>query len=63
MPGTSIATAADSPAASPLAAVLETKAGRLVSFQNWPDAALPDALQEGNPLGLWRMVDGKFGRH
>jgi NADP-dependent aldehyde dehydrogenase len=36
---------------------------RPVSFQNWPDAALPDALKEGNPLGLWRIVDGVLGRH
>ena len=31
---------------------------RPVSFQNFPDAALPDELKEGNPLGLWRLVDG-----
>jgi NADP-dependent aldehyde dehydrogenase len=31
---------------------------RPVSFQNFPDAALPDELREGNPLGLWRLVDG-----
>ena len=36
---------------------------RPVSFQNWPDAALPDVLKEGNPLGLWRIVDGVLGRH
>lgn len=31
---------------------------RLVCFQNFPDAALPDELKEGNPLGLKRLVDG-----
>ena len=36
---------------------------RPVCYQNWPDAALPDALKESNPLGLWRLVDGKLGRH
>lgn len=31
---------------------------RPVSYQNWPDEALPPYLQEGNPLGLPRRVDG-----
>lgn len=35
-----------------------TRFSRLVCFQNFPDAALPDELKEGNPLGVWRMVDG-----
>jgi 2,5-dioxopentanoate dehydrogenase len=33
---------------------------RLVCFQNFPDAALPDELKEGNPLGIWRMIDGEL---
>jgi NADP-dependent aldehyde dehydrogenase len=32
---------------------------RRVCYQNLPDAALPDALKAGNPLGLRRLVDGK----
>ena len=36
---------------------------RPVCYQNFPDAALPDELKETNPLGLWRLVDGKLGRH
>jgi len=32
---------------------------RLVCYQNFPDAALPDELKESNPLGISRMVDGK----
>jgi NADP-dependent aldehyde dehydrogenase len=32
-------------------------------YQNFPDAALPDELKEANPLGLWRLVDGKLGLH
>ena len=36
---------------------------RPVCFQSFPDAALPGELQEANPLGLWRIVDGKPGRH
>jgi 2,5-dioxopentanoate dehydrogenase len=36
---------------------------RPVCFQSFPDAALPEELQEANPLNLWRSVDGKPGRH
>jgi NADP-dependent aldehyde dehydrogenase len=32
---------------------------RPVSYQNFPDAALPPELQEANPLGLRRLVDGR----
>ncbi|HEY3414940.1 MAG TPA: aldehyde dehydrogenase (NADP(+)) [Armatimonadota bacterium] len=31
---------------------------RPVAFQNTPDALLPPALREANPLGIRRMVDG-----
>ncbi len=31
---------------------------RPIAFQNVPDALLPAALKDGNPLGLLRMVDG-----
>lgn len=34
---------------------------RPVCFQDCPDALLPDALKNANPLGIQRMVDGKFG--
>jgi len=33
---------------------------RPVCYQNFPDAALPDELKESNPLGIWRLVDGKL---
>ena len=36
---------------------------RPVCYQNFPEAALPDALKDSNPLGLWRLVDGKLGQH
>ena len=35
---------------------------RPVCYQGFPDAALPDELKEANPLGLWRLVDGKWGQ-
>lgn len=33
---------------------------RLVCFQNFPDASLPDELKEENPLHITRLVDGKL---
>src|SRR5688572_29898005 len=36
---------------------------RPVCYQNFPEAALPDELKDANPLGLWRLVDGKPGQH
>ena len=36
--------------------------GRPVSYQNTPDALLPDALKNANPLGLLRLVDGEWTR-
>ena len=35
---------------------------RLVCYQGLPDSALPDALKDGNPLGIWRMVGGEMSR-
>jgi len=36
---------------------------RPVCYQGFPDFALPGELKEANPLGLWRLVDGKLGQH
>jgi alpha-ketoglutaric semialdehyde dehydrogenase len=30
---------------------------RPVCYQNWPDSLFPLALQDANPLGIWRLVD------
>lgn len=35
---------------------------RLVCYQGFPDAALPDELKDGNSLGIWRMIDGETTR-
>ena len=35
---------------------------RPVCYQGFPDASLPDELKDGNPLGIWRMVDGEMSR-
>jgi 2,5-dioxopentanoate dehydrogenase len=36
---------------------------RLVCYQSFPDAALPDELKTTNPLGIMRMVDGDRTRN
>jgi alpha-ketoglutaric semialdehyde dehydrogenase len=35
---------------------------RPVCYQDWPDAALPDELKDGNPLQIWRIVDGRLSK-
>ena len=35
---------------------------RPVTWQNAPAALLPAALQDANPMGIWRLVNGKFTR-
>jgi len=35
-----------------------TRFTRPVCYQNFLDFLLPDELKEGNPLGIWRKVDG-----
>jgi 2,5-dioxopentanoate dehydrogenase len=35
---------------------------RLVCYQNFPEAALPNELKDTNPLGIWRMIDGNMTR-
>jgi NADP-dependent aldehyde dehydrogenase len=32
---------------------------RPVCYQNAPADLLPDELKDANPLGIWRLVDGK----
>ncbi len=33
---------------------------RPVSFQDWPQALLPDELKNGNPLKVWRLVNNEM---
>jgi 2,5-dioxopentanoate dehydrogenase len=35
---------------------------RQVCYQGFPDFGLPDELKNGNPLGIWRLVDGQLTR-
>ena len=36
--------------------------GRPVCYQGFPDPALPAPLQNANPRGIWRLVDGEMSR-
>ncbi|MFF8918866.1 aldehyde dehydrogenase (NADP(+)) [Streptomyces sp. NPDC015032] len=35
---------------------------RPVTYQGFPDELLPEPLREGNPLHVWRLVDGELTR-
>lgn len=35
---------------------------RPVCYQNCPDALLPQALQQSNPLGIWRLVNNEWAK-
>jgi NADP-dependent aldehyde dehydrogenase len=35
---------------------------RPVCYQNFPEALLPPELQNANPRGIWRLIDGKLTR-
>lgn len=35
---------------------------RPVAYQDFPESALPPELRNGNPLGIWRQVDGKLSK-
>jgi 2,5-dioxopentanoate dehydrogenase len=35
---------------------------RPVAFQNFPHALLPDELKDGNPLGIWRLVNNAWSK-
>jgi NADP-dependent aldehyde dehydrogenase len=35
---------------------------RPVCYQDLPEGLLPEALREGNPLGIWRLRDGELAK-
>jgi NADP-dependent aldehyde dehydrogenase len=35
---------------------------RPVCYQDFPQSALPEELQDANPRGIWRMVDGALAK-
>lgn len=36
---------------------------RPLAFQDWASSLLPPALQDGNPLNIWRTIDNEWGQH
>jgi alpha-ketoglutaric semialdehyde dehydrogenase len=36
---------------------------RPLCYQSCPQHLLPDALKDGNPSGIWRLVNNEWGRH
>ena len=39
-----------------------TRFARFVAYQDTPQALLPPALRDGNPLGIMRRINGEFTR-
>jgi NADP-dependent aldehyde dehydrogenase len=35
---------------------------RPLAYQGWTDGALPDALKNGNPLGIWRTINNELSK-
>lgn len=35
---------------------------RQLCYQNSPEPALPDELKDGNPVGIWRMIEGRWNK-
>jgi NADP-dependent aldehyde dehydrogenase len=54
--------ATTSPAHTSVGATAIRRFLRPVAFQNAPDALLPDAIRDANPLGIQRLVDGRWTR-
>lgn len=54
--------AATPPAATSVGLTALHRWTRPVAYQNWPDALLPAAVQDANPLGILRIVDGQYTR-
>jgi len=52
--------ATTAPATTSVGALAIQRFVRPVSFQNAPDALLPLELQNANPLGIWRTVNGQW---
>jgi 2,5-dioxopentanoate dehydrogenase len=35
---------------------------RPIAYQDFPDRTLPPELQDANPMGIWRLLDGKLSK-
>jgi len=50
--------ASSDPRATSVGSAAILRFARPVSYQDFPDAALPEELRDANPRGIWRLVDG-----
>jgi len=54
--------ATSAPATTSVGTTAARRFQRPVGYQAWPDALLPAELQDANPLGIVRLVDGTYTR-
>src|SRR5690606_23643281 len=54
--------ATTSPGTTSVGTAAITRFVRPVAYQSFPDGALPAELRNGNPRGIWRLVDGEVTR-
>jgi NADP-dependent aldehyde dehydrogenase len=54
--------ASSMPATTSVGSRAITRFARRAAYQNCPDNLLPPALQDLNPLNIWREIDGSFTR-
>ena len=54
--------ATTAPATTSVGTTAARRFQRPVGYQDWPDALLPPQLQDANPLGIVRLVDGAWTR-
>lgn len=52
--------ATTSPGTTSVGTAAIARFARPVAYQGFPDAALPPELRDGNPRGIWRMVNGEM---
>lgn len=55
--------ATSAPASSSVGTLAIQRWARPLCFQDAPETLLPPELHAANPLGLWRLRDGRMGRH
>ncbi len=55
--------ATSAPATTSVGTAAIARWSRPVCYQDAPEALLPEALRDGNPLGIGRMREGRWGRH
>ena len=55
--------ASSTPATTSVGTAAVYRFTRRIAFQNCPNQLLPPALQDGNPLDIWRQINGEFTKN